>query len=101
MKKLLLFFPVLLYSSSCFANFIASGGFELVDGFNIFTYSTKNEFLIDLPNNSNTSDVFYAYSKACRLHETDYFKQLNLDFTDSSKAIYSIDVQQNNIYIKQ
>jgi len=103
MKKVLLFFSVLLSlnSSSCFANSIAKGGIESVDKFNIFPNPTNHEFIVNFPNKSNTYELFFGLGKLCFSQDTDHFKQLTLDFSEFSKGIYFVKVQEINIFIKQ
>jgi len=98
MKKVLLFFSVLLSlnSISCFANCIATGRIESVDELNVFPNPTNDEFIIDLPNNSNNIKAFYVLGKLCFLQATDHLKQLNLDFSEFSKGIYYVKVQEYN-----
>jgi hypothetical protein len=103
MKKVLLFFAVLLSlnSSSCFANCIATGGIESVDELNIFPNPTNDKFIVDLPNKSNTAEVFFGLGKLYFLQDTDHLNQLTLDFSEFSKDIYFVKVQHNSMIIKQ
>tara|TARA_B110000444_G_C18234444_1_gene320249 strand:- start:73 stop:381 length:309 start_codon:yes stop_codon:yes gene_type:complete len=101
MKKVLLFLVLLsLNSTSCFANCIAKRGIESVDKLNVFINPTNHDFIVDLTNESNTIEVFYVLGKLFCLQETEYLKQLNVDFSESSKVIYFVKVQENTVIIK-
>ena len=82
-----------LNSSPCFANSIAKGGIESIDKLNIFPNPTNHEFIVNLPNKSNPSEVFFGLGKLCFLQDTDHLKQLTLDFSEFSKGIYFVNFQ--------
>ena len=49
--------------------------------------------IVNLLNESNMTEVFYGLRKLCYLQKTDHLKQLNLDFTEFPKVIYSLNFQ--------
>ena len=95
MKKVLLFFAVLLSlnSSSCFANCIATGGIESVDELNIFPNPTNGDVNIAFNNGYSIVkvEVYDLLGQIVIQNDYDHSKLITLKL-DEASGVYIVSV---------